>query len=342
MLRASSADTFNLSGKVDISGNTNGSDSCNVELGYSKVITVQDKLENTKPIGVTADKGVDITSGFKTKMPDADPADFFKSDISGWGVLWNDAKTEAIMLPAMLVTFHSNMSSDPEMTKKQYVVPETPTELRANPFTWPLHIFMGWNTKADGSGTKYADKGEVTLDRDQNLELFAQWEQIEVEVEAFDSKGYPYTGKAVEPEVKAKVKQTGKALVEGTDFTVKYTNNVNAGEGQAVITFIGDYDGIAAKTQKFKITPKPITVTAEDKTKVQDEADPELTYTVEGLVGSDKLEGKLEREEGEDPGEYKITQGTLSAGTNYSITFVGAIFAAAAANFAYIFGTIMS
>ena len=63
--------TFNLSGNVDISDNKVNGSGNNVQLD-SNVITVQGRLENTKPIGVTAGEGVDITSGFKTKMPNVE------------------------------------------------------------------------------------------------------------------------------------------------------------------------------------------------------------------------------------------------------------------------------
>ncbi len=75
------------------------------------------------------------------------------------------------------------------------------------------------------------------------------------------------------------------------------------------------------------ISPKEITVTAEDKKKEKGEAEPKLSYTVSPeLVNGDTFTGKLEREKGENAGEYKITQGDLSAGKNYKINFVGAKF----------------
>ena len=72
------------------------------------------------------------------------------------------------------------------------------------------------------------------------------------------------------------------------------------------------------------IAKKGLTVTADAKSKTQGEADPALTYTAEGLVGNDTLTGVLSRDAGEDPGTYAITQGTLTAGDNYVITFVPA------------------
>jgi hypothetical protein len=72
------------------------------------------------------------------------------------------------------------------------------------------------------------------------------------------------------------------------------------------------------------IKPKTLTITADAKTKIIDEKDPVLTYTSEGLVGTDKISGKLTRDEGENLGTYAIRQGSLSAGNNYSISYTGA------------------
>ena len=273
------ADTFNLSGKVDISGNKNGSDSCNVELGNSKVITVQGKLENTKPIGVTAKEGVDFTSGFKTKMPDADPADFFESDISNWGVLWNSHNTEATMGPAVTVTFNSNIPSVPG-TKKQNVQKDTETELMANPFTWNAHSFTGWNTKADGTGTKYADKAKVTLS--ENLELYAQWEALALTVSPIDDQ--TWTGKAITPAVT--VKGGDATLTPDTDYTVAYKDNTNVGTATVTVTGKGNYEDVTAVNVTFKIVKADSSVTSAPAAKT-------LTYngSAQELVTAGVAEG---------------------------------------------------
>ena len=85
----------------------------------------------------------------------------------------------------------------------------------------------------------------------------------------------------------------------------------------------GNNYNVTLHSGKLTIIPKNITVTADTQTKVYGEADPELTYQVNGLVGDDMLAGSLEREAGEDVGEYAITQGTL-ANSNYKINFTGA------------------
>ena len=80
--------------------------------------------------------------------------------------------------------------------------------------------------------------------------------------------------------------------------------------------------------------PRPITVTADPgQSKVYNNGagDPTLTFdvTLGDLVNGDTLGGAMTRAAGEtvNGGPYAISQGTLSAGTNYDLTFVGANFA---------------
>ena len=73
----------------------------------------------------------------------------------------------------------------------------------------------------------------------------------------------------------------------------------------------------------LKINPKPITVTANGFEKTYGEADSQLTFKVDGLVGTDTLSGNIVREAGENVGEYNILVGTL-ANSNYVIDFIGA------------------
>ncbi len=74
--------------------------------------------------------------------------------------------------------------------------------------------------------------------------------------------------------------------------------------------------------------PLPITVTADvNQSKEYGSADPTLAYSVTPtLQGGDAFTGALDREAGESLGTYAINQGDLSAGVNYTITFVSADF----------------
>ncbi len=91
---------------------------------------------------------------------------------------------------------------------------------------------------------------------------------------------------------------------------------------------LSNYD-IAYNTAVFAITARPVTVSANSKSKIYGEPDPALTdqITDGSLIGSDSLSGSLTRVTGSNVGTYAITQGTLSAGSNYVLTYVGASFA---------------
>src|SRR5690606_26016231 len=72
---------------------------------------------------------------------------------------------------------------------------------------------------------------------------------------------------------------------------------------------------------KLEITPATLTITAAAKSKIYGTTDPALTYSSTGLVGSDAISGSLSRQNGENVGEYDIEQGSLSAGSNYTIQY---------------------
>ena len=76
------------------------------------------------------------------------------------------------------------------------------------------------------------------------------------------------------------------------------------------------------------ITAKEVTVTPDNKSKVYEEKDPELTYKVSGVLDGETLEGiTLARAKGENAGKYAIT-GTAdaSANPNYDVTFAKGTF----------------
>ena len=113
-----------------------------------------------------------------------------------------------------------------------------------------------------------------------------------------------------------------KKLKAGTDYTVEYStkNFKDVGTIEVVIKGKGNYTGTVTRT--YKITPKSVTVTADDKTKVFGETDPELTATVAGTLGNDTVEYTLSRETGEAAGKYEITVKGDKLQGNYTVTYV--------------------
>ncbi len=85
--------------------------------------------------------------------------------------------------------------------------------------------------------------------------------------------------------------------------------------GNYVVGFVGE---------AFQIDPASLLIVANGASKTYGQADPSLTYSASGLVGSDAISGSLSRDAGENAGSYAIGQGSLDAGSNYTINFTGA------------------
>jgi gliding motility-associated-like protein len=128
-------------------------------------------------------------------------------------------------------------------------------------------------------------------------------------------------------------------------------NNIHInGVGTTTITATqngnSEYDPATAGSIEITVNPKDLIVTADTKSKVYGDADPTLTYTITGLVGTDALTGAPDRASGENTGTYTINQGALSGGNNYTINYTGnnfvitkAILTARADDKAICFGT---
>ena len=119
------------------------------------------------------------------------------------------------------------------------------------------------------------------------------------------------------------------SLVGGTaNFADK-----NAGAGKTVtatgLTLAGDdagnYSITGTATTTADITQRPVTVSAQPKTKVYGDPEPLLTYAVTtgSVVAGDAFAGGLTRDPGQDVGSYAINQGSLTLGPNYIMAFVG-------------------
>ena len=85
----------------------------------------------------------------------------------------------------------------------------------------------------------------------------------------------------------------------------------------------GNYTLSVPTSALASILQRALLIAANDATKMAGDPDPALTYTVSGagLVAGDSLTGVLEREAGTEAGDYAITQGSLTAGSNYAIDF---------------------
>ena len=122
---------------------------------------------------------------------------------------------------------------------------------------------------------------------------------------------------------------TYTGLASGTT-SLNYTISREAGQNVGTYTITvtpgnnPNYN-VAVAGGIFTITPKAITVSANNILKSYGSADPTLTADVTGKVGSDTINYTLSRAEGEDVGTYAITV-TLGENPNYTVTATGATF----------------
>jgi len=100
--------------------------------------------------------------------------------------------------------------------------------------------------------------------------------------------------------------------------------NINYGTGTLSST-LGYGFSYANNASAFTVTPRSLSIAADVKTKVYGASDPTLTHQITSgsLYGSDAFTGTLARAAGENVGSYGIAQNTLSAGSNYTLTYVG-------------------
>ncbi|MEE6158935.1 MBG domain-containing protein, partial [Olsenella sp. YH-ols2221] len=116
---------------------------------------------------------------------------------------------------------------------------------------------------------------------------------------------------------------TGKDLVEGTDYTLSYSEDTtNVGTVTVTIKGIGNYAGSVETT--YQIKQAPVTVTANDASKSYGTADPTFSAKVDGLVNGESeslITYELTREPGENAGTYTISATGESSQGNYSVTY---------------------
>ncbi len=87
----------------------------------------------------------------------------------------------------------------------------------------------------------------------------------------------------------------------------------------------GNYN-IKLVNATFTITPKTVTVKADDAEKTYGQDDPTLSATVTGLVGDDVITYDVTRQQGENAGRYTITASGAANQGNYTVTYVAGKF----------------
>lgn len=157
------------------------------------------------------------------------------------------------------------------------------SELNSHDISWTL-----WTYKVTGSGNNSwgiynMPISDADVTKDSYEEIAAKWQACNTEnavenkeikpiIEKFifyspnqmkiggavihSVSNQVYTGREVKPDLT--ITLNNKILVKGTDYTVRYVNNIQCGTAQIIITGAGKYDGIL-KTS-FKIVPSKVEI----------------------------------------------------------------------------------
>ena len=124
---------------------------------------------------------------------------------------------------------------------------------------------------------------------------------------------------------------TQGVLAEGDSLSAQITGSItNVGNVDNIVANViitnesGEdvtacYSNIVAVNGTLTITPRPVTITADDTYKIEGQEDPTLTATVTGAVEGETLNYTLDRESGDVPGDYTITV-TPGNNPNYDVT----------------------
>lgn len=113
------------------------------------------------------------TTDYQLTYDDLAKLELKKLDVSDPGQVFYLDKTDNTVkiANAVNVTLHANNETNESIIQK---VPQGKSVLlKANPFTKPGYIFVGWNSVQNGTGDSYKVDIEQTFD--QNKELYAQW-----------------------------------------------------------------------------------------------------------------------------------------------------------------------
>lgn len=124
------------------------------------------------------------------------------------------------------------------------------------------HAFSEWEiidpATYDAAGLKRRECIDCNAVENAEIPMLVRTDISKAAVSGISSK--VYTGKAVTVPLKLSV--AGKALEEGTDYEVAYSNNTNAGTARITITGKGDYKGAVTKTFTIAKAAQKMTVKA--------------------------------------------------------------------------------
>jgi len=209
----------------------------------------------------------------------------------------------------------------------QIFFPDVPTTLRANTFTKADHKFKGWSKSSSATSATYKNE-EAVIGFTGDTTLYAVWQENpiptitadDVELTYGDAGGSVTAATTGDGALTFEV-SSGDNVISVDNATGAITI-LQAGDAKIKISSAAtDNYKAASKTINVKVNKKPVDITIDDASKDWGDDDPVFTFVSADAACS--FEGTPARAEGEDPGEYKISKGSVQvargSSTNYTL-----------------------
>ena len=260
-----------MSGNASVTGNTNAEGKpANIPVSSFTKLNIAGDLDRDARIGVTSRSDVSINSPFvfTSGLNEHGSAANFTSD-QGYTVALSNAG-EAQLAGSTVTFYHYGRDDGAGAYYVTYqtaaVAVDGKVSRPADP-TYSGLTFGGWYT--DSACMQVYDFDAAVTG---NLTLYPRWQKTLTDADVTLAAGtWTYSGAEQKPAVTVTgmtsiVKQgdifpTG-ALTEGTDYTVAYTDNVNA--GTATVTVTGGHFNTGTVAKTFTIAPAEFSVTVSD------------------------------------------------------------------------------
>ena len=195
---------------------------------------------------------------------------------------------------------------------------KTPCSINSDPFpnraSVTLYVPIGCKTIYEAANYWNGFKDIVEVAKDMNSS----------DISIVQIAAVTYTGLAQTPDIT--VKDGNTTLTSGTDYTVSYCDNTNAGTAAVVITGMGDYMG--TKTANFTINKASLIITAKDYTIMQGDPLPTFEATYTGFKNNETFSVLTQQPtftcnatSSNTLGTYPITVSNATA-QNYAISYV--------------------
>ncbi|MEO5912124.1 MAG: MBG domain-containing protein [Pelobium sp.] len=279
--------------------------------GTAKAATV-----TTDPVGLS---GVSITYGGNATVPTAAGTYAVIASLTNDNYSATNATGNLVIGKATATLTLSDLTHTYKGTAKSATVTTDPVGLSGVSIT-----YGGSSTAPTAAGT-YAVIASLTNDnysaRDAIASLVIGKATVTISLSNL-SQTYDGTDKSI-------TAVTNSAGLTGLTTTYNGSSTVPVATGSyTVVVKLGNANYTATNANgTLIIAPKAITVFAVAKSKIYGDADTALTYTfAPALFAGDSFSGSLLRATGKNVGIYAIAQGTIDAGPNYTISYVGANF----------------